>query len=295
MKKQINFIIPEGKENIYGYYEKILRTIVDPVRMHIPDSLITSKPLSNAINIHFFLEDEYLKKNDPTVGTSVFLSHGIADKHWRDGGYVQSFHYVCVSGPLWKNKMLIEGISDERILVVGYPKLDPIFQGIIKRSPSERKQILWAPTHSSATPSSYPDFLQYVDQIPSEYEFISSPHPFHNNGEPTLQKLVDADLIISDTSSLLYEAWAIGKPVLFPDWLVKPLIPICFPYSFEDYIYQEKIGYHADHMIDLLQQIPISIQNGLKEKEIEFMEGIFPTHLRGSSGKITAEKLLELT
>jgi len=38
---------------------------------------------------------------------------------------------------------------------------------------------------------------------------------------PTMQPLVDADVVIADAGSTIYEAWALGKPVIFPDWLGK--------------------------------------------------------------------------
>lgn len=106
-----------------------------------------------------------------------------------------------------------------------------------------------------------------------------------------MQALVDADVVISDAGSLVYEAWALGKPVVFPDWLVKEGVFKHFPGSFEEQIYREKIGYHVETPEQLGPMVERALMSGITEREKKFIDGIFPPELRGRSGEVTANLL----
>lgn len=287
MIKTINFVV----EN--NLYLNIIKSIVDPIILHLPGSIVSYEPIEDAINIDLLRKFNY-------TGTSVFMSHGIADKRWRNGQKVKNYDYICVSGPLWEKKMIREGIPNKKILTVGYSKLDPIFQNKIKKIPNKRKQILWAPTHNIekwtiADVSSYPEFSDCLPKFPCDFNINTSLHPGNKaNRKPILQELINADIVISDCSSIMYEAWALDKPVIFPDWLVKEKIIKQYPRSFEEKIYNEEIGYHAKDMNDLINLIYIGLEKGIDEKAQELIEGIFPKKLRGNSGYVTAQKLREL-
>lgn len=287
MTKIINFVV---KNNLYL---NIIKSIIDPILMHLPESIVSYEPIVDAINIDLLRKFNY-------TGTSVIMSHGIADKRWRNGQKVKKYDYICVSGPLWEKKMISEGIPNKKILTVGYSKLDPIFQGNISKTFNSKKQILWAPTHNIknwtiADVSSYPEFSDCLPKLPNDFDINTSLHPGNKaNRKPILQELVDADVIISDCSSIMYEAWALDKPVIFPDWLVKDKIIKQYPRSFEEKIYNEEIGYHAKDMNDLINLIYVCLEKGIDEKAQELIEGIFPKKLRGKSGYVTAQKFKEL-
>lgn len=290
MPKQVNFVVLTDQENFFSVYKNVLKSFIDPILKYLPEGSISEKSIPDAINIHFFQEPVIRQRVQAEVGTSIFMSHGIADKHYRDGYLVKMFDFICVSGPLWVDKMLKEGIAADKILKVGYTKLDPIFQGVITRTPHDKKRVLWAPTHANHV-SSYPGFLPYLEKFPSELEVIASPHPFHKqNRLPTMQELVDADVVISDTGSLVYEAWAVGKPVIFLDWLIKDAVAG----TFEDRIYKQKIGLHADNFDHLIRLVYRAIDEGVDARAIEFIDAIFAPGLRGTSGAVTATKLREL-
>lgn len=121
---------------------------------------------------------------------------------------------------------------------------------------------------------------------------IEALHPSVNPGSNvTMQALADADVVISDAGSLVYEAWAIGKPVVFPSWLTKDGVMKRFSGSFEEQIYREEIGYHAWNATNLLDCVKRAYLSGIDEKAVEFIEGIFPQRLRGYSGQETANFL----
>jgi len=243
----VNFIMrTTGK-----FYENVLYSMVNPILLYLKDYSISDDCMKNAINVHFFNEqNDYYKKLN-IQGINVFISHGIADKNWRNYNRVKHFDYVCVSGGLWRNKLCNKGMDEKKILLTGYTKLDPIFKGEYIKKVNNKPKILYAPTHNLAgwsirgNASSYPKFLKYLDKLSKDFEILESYHPANNEGQVTLQYLVDADIVISDCSSIIYEAWSLNKPVIFPDWIVKDYIMKTYKGSFEDYIYKNQIGYHT--------------------------------------------------
>ncbi|HWP97284.1 MAG TPA: CDP-glycerol glycerophosphotransferase family protein [Syntrophomonadaceae bacterium] len=276
-----------------------MRSIVDPIRLYLPQSVISEQAMDEAVNIHFFHEEKYRVIVPFGRGVHVFMSHGIADKGWRDGPSMSPFDYVCVSGPLWEEKLVKGGISPERILRIGFPKLDPLFQAEGQKQPraAQRKTVLYAPTHARAYGrcSSFPAFEGLLSGFPQDLRVVSSPHPVHKENQmPTLYELAQADVVISDCSSLLYEAWALGKPVVFPDWLVKESIITRWPQSFAAQIYKDEIGYHAQNFNEIVEAVYQALEHGLDEKSRTFIEAYFPTAYRGRSGQICAGLLENL-
>jgi CDP-glycerol glycerophosphotransferase (TagB/SpsB family) len=294
--KPINFVM----SNTGAFYLGVVRSLIDPIEKYLPEFYETNDCMKNAINVHFFLEPRNYFKKINVTGTNVFISHGIADKNWRNASKVKVFDYVCVSGPSWVNKMIRQGLDKSKILVVGYTKLDPIFQGEIVKESSDKPVVLYAPTHNlpgwtgRKGASAYPNFMQLLENMPKEFKTITSLHPANSKGVVTLQGLANADVVISDCSSIIYEAWSLGKPVVFPDWIVKDYIQKTYNNSFEDYIYKNKIGYHATNMEDLCELVKLAYKKGIDKTTQDFIEDIFPQKLRGKSGKESASMLLKL-
>jgi len=105
-----------------------------------------------------------------------------------------------------------------------------------------------------------------------------------------MQLLLDADVVISDCSSIIYEAWSLGKPVVFPDWIVRDAIMQRFRGSFEWLVYQKGIGLHASCLDELVEML----DGEMGSVEKDFIEGVFPAELRGKSGLRAAEVLREI-
>lgn len=285
-KKNINFLYSSGP------YQKVLDSIIDPIIKYLPNATKFSKLQEGQINVRFFVGGE--------PRNVVFMSHGMGDKNWRDGDKVKDFDYVCVSGPAWKEKLMRQGVDEHKILINGYTKLDPIFQDFYKVVHNDNKtHVLYAPTHNTnlknpKSISSYPRLMPYLDKIPDDIELITSAHPYNNNGVITFDSFRWADVIISDCSSIIYEAFALDIPVVFPDWLVMDNIIKRCPGSFTEKIYTGDIGYHAEGAEYLWDCMREAKKNGLNNIARDFIEGIFPSNLRGSSGRVTADMLLKL-
>lgn len=279
----INFCMAPG-----GPYRSICESITDPIREHLPDSVIYPTEQSGATNVGFFVTQ---------TKCQAFIPHGIADKNYRNADKVKTFEHIFVSGPAWVDKLVKQGVPRDKILVGGYTKLDPIFQGKYEQTRRTFGVILYAPTHGAIPEISLAGrFEQYLPQLEKYYTVIHSPHPAQvtgqkSEGQVTMQALVDADIVITDAGSLVYEAWALGKPVVFPSWLTKEGVCRYFPGSFEEQIYREEIGYHAKDYDGMMRCVKQAALLGMDDRTTDFIEQIFPTELRGRSGEVTADLL----
>lgn len=240
---------------------RALDAIVDPIVRHLPNAEKADAPDPTALNVH--LQHDY--------PSDVFISHGIADKGWRDAPAVESFGWILHSGPAWQRKYRDQGVPAHKLREAGYAKLDPLFAGEITGTADT---VLWAPSLSRGWQR---EFLE-LEALLVDVEHAL--HPHDAPGASTLQQLADAAVVIADVGSTLYEAWALGKPVVFPDYAVHALI---VPGTFEEDIYRRGIGYHADSPAELWRQI-----------DRARAEDIFPASLRGVSGWRHATVLQEL-
>lgn len=265
------------------HYNPVVDAMSEPIAAHLAESSYGETPDLDALNIRYH--------KDPYPQFDVLISHGIADKGWRDYHKVREFPYVVVSGPAWREKYINQGMPAEMILLGGYTKLDPLFQQQTERRPSERIRVLWAPTHSNRpSVSSYPRLKSVLARLPGRFEVVTSPHPRESKTVTTLP-LIDADIVIADSGSTVYEAMALGKPVVFPDWLVKAGVLERGRGTFEQQIYAEGIGYHAANPRELEACLDRAAAEGLDARAERFIEGIFPRELRGRSGEVTAREL----
>jgi len=162
---------------------------------------------------------------------------------------------------------------------------------------SQKIKVLWAPTHGASNAkhivSSYPSFLPYEEKLKKLFDYEASLHPnVRPSKTPTFQKLIDADVVIADRGTMVYEAWALGKPVIFPSWLIKKgNIKTC-PGSAENLIFQEKIGLHARSFEELIGMIYTATSPDQRVRA--FMEDYLPESTRGKSYELIAEAVDEI-
>lgn len=285
---------------------------IRPVTEHLPDDtyVLTDKPQPDAVNVLYTHLRTYGLTQDPGVHT-VFAGHGIADKGWRNPNRVSRHGHILSTGPHWTTKYVEGGIDRDRVLEVGYPKLDPIFQGRIKSPWPKRTKprALWAPTHggggegnawnrpAGGRPSASSHWQdQKIVPALEPFETIICPHPRHREDKrSTLSEYVGADVVIADGGSTIYEAWALGIPVVFPTWLTgrsNTRKSARKGGTTEGLVYDQKVGRHATGPNDLARLIEEAAADGITAAEVEFMEPILPTALRdGAAGRRFAEAL----
>ncbi|MGH3473825.1 MAG: hypothetical protein ACRDOT_02820, partial [Aeromicrobium sp.] len=247
--------------------------------------------------------------------TDVLMSHGLADKNYflrkdSDGEYISNrLAHLFVPGEWLKRRLLkTKGleVGAERIHVVGWPRLDALLatqQAVPAepRAPGARPKVLWAPTHDYArrgrdqgSMSSYPELLDLVPTFEKHVDFAISLHPRNRKDkQPTHYGLLDCDYVISDFGTIVYEAWALGKPVIFPHWLIGRRIKRHLAKSAEAFIFHERLGLHADNP----QQMIDFVMDGasIDVRTSAFLdEYLAPAHA-GQSGQRVADLLQSLS
>ena len=241
------------------------------------------------------------------------MSHGVADKNylWSSDGQGKRLanqrQHLLVPGE-WLKRRLLESpaikLGEDRIHVVGWPRLDDLIGQVpppARRLIGEPKpRVLWAPTHNrrkrgetGRSTSSFPAFENYLRAL-SKFAWIDvSVHPRNRTDHtPTGASMPRADIVVADFGTTVYEAWALGKPVIFPRWLLADRIAEHMPGSAESYIFAERIGYHPesfDEMVDMIRSGPV-----ITPDVTAFMDDYLAPQYFGRSGARVAEVLTEI-
>jgi len=206
-----------------------------------------------------------------------------------------------------RNLLATEGVrlKAHQIKVVGWPRIDKLIEAQrclplkttqLSTNPKQIK-VLWAPTHGSegvAEPvSSYPAFLPYEKELSQIFDFRASLHPnVRPSKTPTFEQLLDADVVIADRGTMVYEAWALGKPVIFPTWLIGKGNVSRNKGSAENYIYKEKIGLHASSFEEMLGMIMTA--KAPDKRVTDFMEDYLPSRTLGKSYELISDAVNEI-
>lgn len=286
-------------------YQGVQAQMLGIIDEHLPDPKPTRGDYEPAaLNFCLFIRPQ----------ADVVMSHGVADKNyfWTTDAagqrIVNSREHILVPGQ-WLRRRLLESptitLGKDQIHVVGWPRLDILIGEL--RSPSRRRvfadnkpRILWAPTHNrrrrgeaGRATSSFPAFEKYLRPL-SKFAWVDvSVHPRNRTDRtPTGASMPRADIVVADFGTTVYEAWALGKPVIFPRWLLADRIADHLPGSAESYIFEKGIGYHPgsfDEMIDIIRSGPV-VTPDVKQ----FMDDYLDPRYFGRSGARVAEVLTGL-
>lgn len=116
------------------------------------------------------------------------------------------------------------GISKSKVVPLGMPRTDAYFKA--KQAPHDGKVHLYAPTFRGGFWA--PDFNKIWRMLPPGDKFIYKPHMVTkqklvsfwqgietaSEKEPSTPYLVDADTVITDYSSIMFDAMVLRKPVV---------------------------------------------------------------------------------
>lgn len=283
--------------------------LVQPILAHLDPAeyRVTRWPADDTVNVYYTHRRVQGVEEEPGP-VSVFVSHGIADKRWRNADRMRfRFDWVFVSGPAWSVKLAAEGLDPERIVEVGYAKLDPLFDGVRTPPADDRLRVLWAPTHGGGgegttqprrRPRARTSHWHVADIVgrldPAQFDVRIAHHPRHREDRrATLDEYRDCDVVIADGGSTIYEAWALDLPVVFPHWITghANMLRAARDWTFEAELYSQRIDYHAMRPEALPAMVEKAGHHGITAEAREFVEEILPARYRGISGRLHAEAL----
>lgn len=287
-------------------YKQVETQILDAIKKHLPADSWTESPSYKygSMNFTLFIHSK----------AEVLLPHGCADKNYffrrtdfNKKAYINnasSRKHLIVPGEFLKERIkAFSGLKfdDSNVHIGGWPRLDYL-NSIPRTNKSKKTKILFAPTHnyikskeSDNSMSSYPAFMPFIDKLSEKYDVEVSLHPRNRKSKrPTDNALIDSDIVISDFGTLVYEAVALNKHVIYPSWLIRDEILRRKNKDCQEYaIFADKIGHHAEsfeHMLELLDQL----SNTKPEIDPLFKKFLEPSLFKSSSKK-TANILLELS
>jgi len=271
------------------------------------------QPAMGAVNVYPNTRSTYVRGSHRYDRESVGVSHGLADKGYRQG---YRFHrHLLLPGPAFQEVLLRDGFPMRKLHVAGYPKLDPLFRGEVDGagywSNDGRIRVLYAPTHGGGSerwrdgnpdkPGAKATSWWHRDQVAGlldeeRFEIVLAPHPRHSPGnQATFAQYLGADVVLADGGSTIYEAWCLGKPVVLPAWLTRHRNETRDRgRNLEARVYKEGLGYQADAPEQLADLVERAAGEGMRRAEVEFAEQIIPPELRGRGGREWAEFLAAL-
>ena len=309
------------QEQIFGLIEACLPagTVVHTV----------GDAVDGALSLSLFIRQS--REEIAATPADIVMAHGIADKRYffivgSDGlPLVNKCKYVFVPGS-WHVNRLVEGrfrrnpkyqltLQDNQIRKVGWLRLDPMLATLkLEPEPQHRKlNVLWAPTHNTISssksdtelsPSSFPAFKKHLPWLYLKYKCEVSLHP-RNRGTktPTTEKLIACDVVISDFGTMVFESWALGKPVIFPRWCidVKTLMERN-PLSAEAFIYRNRIGLHPETPKEMHRMLSEINRKRVQEADsdmrgkgvAEFIDHYIEPSERGFDAMRTARELVSI-
>ncbi|MDH7454057.1 hypothetical protein QF205_13405 [Luteimonas composti] len=291
---KINFVL-----NTSANYSEVQESLFSLVQAELDAGEYSrGRYVDGALNFSLFIRDR----------ADVVMSHGVADKNYfwirdPDGQrFANRLKAVLVPGR-WLRKRILKSskleLGEDQVITVGWPRIDQL-RAMPRPQTRGRKVLLWAPTHDAVkrgaeerSTSSYPDFGRHLPALSKRFDVEVSLHPRNRvDKRPTLEKLLEADFVVSDFGTLVYEAWALGKPVLFPRWILGDRIQQYLPRSAEAHIFDNRIGYHPESledMLDILEAGPV-----ITPDVVKFMAAYVDNYRAGNSAAAIAAALRRL-
>ena len=298
--RKLRFFIPPAVDT----YGVIGNAHFEPIKKHLPKNSYEYTALTgDRIRVENAFNDPNFIRVSFTLGDfwpAIFITHGMADKGLHETRFLNKQIANFYPGPAYVNRFIQQGADPSKLKVIGCPMLDDYFERRRNAEVRPTVKVVWCPTHAPKN-EAIQDFRTSYRRFSPEYlkshgfDVVTSLHPHnqdHRSFKMSVENFYDADAVISDTSSVIYEALALGIPVIITKWLISEV------YGTERDIYSRTPGNEVcwlansqDEVLMYLNRIKAGLGQGPKAKE--FMESIFPEELRGKSGKKAAETLLE--
>lgn len=265
------------------------------------------EPVDNAINLYGASRSVFTYR--PARETAVLMSHGIASKGIR-ARLCHDFHYALAPSLAHRDEMTRTGYPKWRAPIVGYTKLDWLLNPKLRRTLTaptrdDRIRVLYAPTHGGGgeqftdpnTPTESKATLRTTwwrrDEIltqldPDVFDVVECWHPRYTPGnKATLEQYLNADVVIADGGSTLWEALALRIPVITPEWLLDEGLRRAR--NLEGVYYRSGDGYRATTPTELPVIVEHAAKQGHTRNLDQWADTACPPELRGHSAQAHAD------
>ncbi len=225
------------------------RTLFDSPAVRIVDY---RKPQSYD-GVFISLNGILINKSGPK-SKSVFVGHGTGDKPYHGDTaqrIISKFDYHFITGPKHLAKLVDAGLNlpAEKLISIGNLRFDDYVNGKISRERvlanlgiknPNRKTVLYAPTWTWGNGTLAKFGFRFCKELSTDYNVIIRPHTYDRRNVPALKRQVRraglqnvyfsapadlrrhdtmddflvSDILISDTSSIVYEYLITRKPVI---------------------------------------------------------------------------------
>ena len=224
----------------------------DEIRKHSPT--IIKRDIKNLSNLKGIIVSQSNARvvNSDSSGVTIFLGHGTGDKKYGGNPEILlSYDYHFISGPKHLAKLEDVGVklSDDRLVSIGNPRFDHYLKNInskkyylsyLRVRNFSLPTVLYAPTWKWGGGTLRKLVYKLARKLSGNYNLIVRPHHFDSHlipwlklwafsqgfeniyfsnpnnilYEDTMDVFASSDILISDTSSLIYEYLITGKPII---------------------------------------------------------------------------------
>ena len=256
----------------------------------------------------------------PRQRADALMMYDLADRrHFDQTGpdgtpLIAQFRKILVPGNWLKRYLLANHggtVKAQDVLVTGAPRIDYLRRLQAARpAPAEAApgapdtllpRVLFAPLHDNwngrdGRPMSVAaPMAPLLEDLAAHCALTVEEDPRNTRGkQPVTEALLEADIVITDYTALIYEAWALGKPVIFPRWLAGDRVLEKAHRSAEAHIYRERIGHHADSFEDLCALVGRGRDLDLGPGVDDFMAQYIDNYRGGDAGRAVARVLERL-
>ena len=251
----------------------------------------TSKKIQEG-DYALIVTDEMLSEAHSQV---ILVGHGISGgkKSYLDqkNGYVKENEYKFLDSAITTSPEMIDisarqlGVGREKVFALGMPRTDFYFgksKGDGGTTLSRKRAYLYVPTFRGKTDPKFPEIdFTYIDSVLSDDEmFVVKPHMLMgkmlknfyrhvteiSHDLPSAPYLIDCDVVITDYSSIMFDGYLLGKPVVLFEknrgYLDSRGMYLDYPYE-----YSSRYAVNEKELIDILRKA-----DGLTEVEKRCIE-----------------------
>ena len=292
---------PVALLNSGGQYKAVVRRFTEAIGRHMDRPIYATEPVPGAFNVHFFRH--YLDRGKPRQHPDMYIAHGwnqkLTAKHRGAFRAYDLFHYSGVVGKVDRTYLESQGIEPERLITVGHPGMDTVLNGEVEPMPlGEKPRLVIAFSHQSFITiwNGMPN--AFKRRLADEFDVIEILHPIYVDRTEHFGLARDwlqgASVCYTDISGTMFEAWALGVPVVFPTF-AQVSKDMKFLRGMPLYrVYKECIGYHVLRSVDMMPATRLAAKEGMTERETAFIDDYFPKELRGRSGEVAAGAITKL-